>query len=267
MLSQDATGGRTVVWPGSVTWSSGSAPVLTSTANGVDVIDFIYNGSSYIGIDATNPGSSATSTIAFDSSGGTVTTTGLPTSISWSHTVSGSNRALVVFVYNADGSGGGSDNISSVTYNGTAMTRVNDAYTDNGQRIFGYILLNPVTGTHTISVTTSSSQNQLGGVSLSYTGVRQTSEPEAYSSHDGTNRQLMVFTNVPTANSWVVGATRNSLAAPSAAQGTTIRNTVNTMAGADSGGAVPDGARFLQWNLISAAVWDGVAMSLAPLSN
>lgn len=35
ILTQDATGGRTVTWPGSVRWSGG-VPVLTTTANGVD---------------------------------------------------------------------------------------------------------------------------------------------------------------------------------------------------------------------------------------
>jgi hypothetical protein len=39
-LSQDATGGRTVTWPSSVTWLSGSAPVLPTAANALSVLVF-----------------------------------------------------------------------------------------------------------------------------------------------------------------------------------------------------------------------------------
>jgi len=44
-LRQDATGGKTVTWPGTVRWPGGSAPVLTSTANKTDVISLVtYDG-------------------------------------------------------------------------------------------------------------------------------------------------------------------------------------------------------------------------------
>ena len=38
ILHQDGTGNRTVTWPDSVTWSSGTAPTLTTTASAVDII-------------------------------------------------------------------------------------------------------------------------------------------------------------------------------------------------------------------------------------
>lgn len=37
-FTQDGTGGRTVSWPGSVTWLSGSAPTIASGANAVTVV-------------------------------------------------------------------------------------------------------------------------------------------------------------------------------------------------------------------------------------
>lgn len=44
VLTQDATGGRTVTWPSSVKWSGG-APVLSIAANAVDRVGLIsYNG-------------------------------------------------------------------------------------------------------------------------------------------------------------------------------------------------------------------------------
>jgi len=49
ILRQDGTGGRTITWPASVKWANGDAPTLTVTASGVDVMDFVYDGSSYLG--------------------------------------------------------------------------------------------------------------------------------------------------------------------------------------------------------------------------
>ena len=47
VLVQDATGGRTAVWPASVLWAGGTAPTLTATANKRDVVTFVA-------VDATN---------------------------------------------------------------------------------------------------------------------------------------------------------------------------------------------------------------------
>ena len=43
ILRQDGTGGRTVTWPASTTlkWPSGSAPFLTTTANGISLLTFV----------------------------------------------------------------------------------------------------------------------------------------------------------------------------------------------------------------------------------
>lgn len=48
-LIQDGTGSRTVTWPGSVKWASGTAPTLTTTAAGVDIVSFYFDGTSYYG--------------------------------------------------------------------------------------------------------------------------------------------------------------------------------------------------------------------------
>lgn len=41
ILKQDTQGSRTVVWPNTVMWASGSAPTLTTTANAIDVFAFL----------------------------------------------------------------------------------------------------------------------------------------------------------------------------------------------------------------------------------
>ena len=49
-LKQDATGSRTATWPATVDWPGNVAPTLTTTANYVDVITFIWTGTDYLGI-------------------------------------------------------------------------------------------------------------------------------------------------------------------------------------------------------------------------
>lgn len=44
-LKQDATGSRTITWPSGISWSGGSAPTLTTTANKADWVGFIRTGS------------------------------------------------------------------------------------------------------------------------------------------------------------------------------------------------------------------------------
>lgn len=49
VLTQDATGGRLITWPGTVLWEGGAAPTLTAAANAVDICTFLYNGTNYFG--------------------------------------------------------------------------------------------------------------------------------------------------------------------------------------------------------------------------
>jgi len=53
VLVQDSVGSRTVTWPGTVDWPSGTAPTLTTTATtGTDIIHFVYDGTNYYGTSA-----------------------------------------------------------------------------------------------------------------------------------------------------------------------------------------------------------------------
>lgn len=47
-IVQDATGSRTLTWGSNWDWVAGSAPVLTSTANAIDRVDFIVRSSTSI---------------------------------------------------------------------------------------------------------------------------------------------------------------------------------------------------------------------------
>lgn len=56
ILQQDGTGSRTVTWPASVLWPSGTAPTMTATASKSDLFTFLYSGvlGKYIGNAALN---------------------------------------------------------------------------------------------------------------------------------------------------------------------------------------------------------------------
>lgn len=49
ILKQDATGSRTVTWPAAVKWPSGTAPTITVTANAVDIVTLVFDGTDYYG--------------------------------------------------------------------------------------------------------------------------------------------------------------------------------------------------------------------------
>ena len=49
MMVQDGTGSRTATWPGTVKWAGGVAPTLTTTAAGIDIVSFYFDGTSYHG--------------------------------------------------------------------------------------------------------------------------------------------------------------------------------------------------------------------------
>lgn len=49
LLKQDATGSRTVTWPGTVRWAGGTAPTLTATAGRTDVVTFLSDGTYWLG--------------------------------------------------------------------------------------------------------------------------------------------------------------------------------------------------------------------------
>ena len=89
----------------------------------------------------------------------------------WSHTCSGTDRLLRVTTSHFDSS----DTISSITYNGVALTAVPGGSTNNGQYyVTAYYLIAPDTGTHDIVVTVTGSVFDFGAGAISYTDAHQT---------------------------------------------------------------------------------------------
>lgn len=189
------------------------------------------------------------------------------TSISWSHTCTGSNRALVVIVEYAAYH---STATPSVTYNGVSMTEI--AYSDwPGSTVASctlFYLSNPASGTNTVTITFGSSIPG-SGIALSYTGVKQTGQPEANSTqtvYPPSIGSLTQTVTTSTGNSWLVGgATSGSTGAKTAGSGTTIRNEITAayLGGWDSGGALsPAGSYSL--SITNSTAWRGIVIAIAP---
>lgn len=97
-------------------------------------------------------------------------------SLSWSHTASGSDRYVRV---SAGFTGFSSTTVSAITYGGNAMTLVANVTNTSGWGgaggfcyIWGYVA--PSTSSQTVSLTLSAGSNAGAAGSVSYTGVDQT---------------------------------------------------------------------------------------------
>jgi len=53
-IVQDATGGRTVIFPTTCKWAGGEPPTLSTGANAIDIITFYYDGTNYYGTYSLN---------------------------------------------------------------------------------------------------------------------------------------------------------------------------------------------------------------------
>lgn len=151
----------------------------------------------------------APAAIVFDASSTAVNPTRGATSETWSHTVgNGANRYLTVFICRNDDTTTAADDVTGVTYNGVAMTQLHKANGNaNGRFAYGYIygLANPASGANNVVVSlTGSTGSRAYCTSHSYTGVKQTAQPDATASATANN--VTVSTNITTVadGAWVV---------------------------------------------------------------
>lgn len=207
-----------------LTDNSGNANTLTN--NGV------------VTFSADVPGTCAVVGIAFDAAGQS-SPAGAVTSRTWQHTCTGSNRILFVSFYTGTAYG----SVSSVTYNGVAMTQINHV-TGGNEEGFLYYLVAPATGTNNVVVTIANSDS-LGGSSLSYTGANQTAQPDANIAEHSTTTSPTSTLTVGANNSWAVIWLRNDTDGNSTA-GTGSIARIGTGSGNnqgyDSGGEVDAGS-------------------------
>lgn len=167
--------------------------------------------------------------IAFDAVTNTANVSA--TSLTFSHTCTGSNRILFVGVLGVD--------VTGITYNGVAMSLVNSGNGVAGINLYLYILVNPASGTNNV-VVTQNTNGFLDASSTSYTGAAQSGQPD----NKGTNFSVSGASNTVTVttvadNCWLVSVSRdqNNNGTISAGANTTIRGVSQFCQMEDSNGA------------------------------
>jgi hypothetical protein len=201
--------------------------------------------------------------IAFDATALKTATSGV-SSITWSHTVTGSNNIL--FGTHSE-SAETSDKYVSFTYNGTGMTQVGTRGFCTGGGFGGMsLLINPSTGANNLVYTKSDTTTNMEGASASYSGAAQSGQPDSSNTDnsDSTTTNYSLSTTVVASNCWLILYTINNASAPTAGTGTTNRQTTSSGACAlgDSNATVGTGSQALAET--RNAKWYGVIASFAP---
>jgi len=168
------------------------------------------------------------------------------TTLTWSHTCTGSQRFLVVALLEV-----ATDSVTGVTYNGSAMFQMGTTVTQGGNtwtNLWG--IKNPSSGANNIVATRTLTTDKLRGVATSYTGVNQTGEEDSVATNtSGASTSFTLTTTTVADNCWLVGTWRNGGTTSVAGAGTVVRvtsatasnsfgladsNSVKTPAGSDS---------------------------------
>ena len=129
-------------------------------------------------------------------------------SFSFSHTCSGSDRILLVYI-NTNGSNG--DKVTGVTYNSVAMTRANNATLASASfRSYIYYLIAPATGANNVTISLNASDHYVRAVSASYTGALQSSQPNDTDAGNASPGTSVSVTSVSTVDKcWMVSGVGN----------------------------------------------------------
>ncbi len=164
--------------------------------------------------------------IAFDTAvdGGLVNT---GTSLTWSHTVTGSNPILFVGAFgNTVGADPTCAGITGATYNSVSMTQVTGSPFNGGadRCMYLFYLAGPATGTHSVVISASSSI-VIDGQSASYTGARQTGIPDAHNTNAVGGTPISQSVNTVASSCWIFAMVRSDTGTPAAGAFTTLRVT------------------------------------------
>jgi len=149
--------------------------------------------------------SPAAAQIAIDATSNGGDNAGATSSLTWSHTTSGSNRFLVVGL-TADYVP--SDLVTGCTYNAVSMTETSMMGVTADRYVHLFVLHAPATGAHDV-VCSASGTTYLSGGAVSYTGVETSGQPEA--TNTGTCdacTSLAVSVTTITASAWVIGVAK-----------------------------------------------------------
>lgn len=183
--------------------------------------------------------------------------------LTWAHTISGSDTGLVAWSWTYSDA-----TTSGCTFNGTSMTFDKTVSSAVGSHLSSYVQVNPAAGTHNIVCTNTGSAANSAGGALSYTGLAQTGQPDSSGSATATSSTTVsASTTVVATGSWLVMGAVSSIYGTTMTAGasTTLRGSPNWIGVFDSNGTVSTGSQALAAADGSAAYWEAIVLSIAPV--
>lgn len=138
--------------------------------------------------------------IARDAHSNAIGDTSAVTSVTWTHTCSGSNRILFVAAYAESG-----NTVTGITYSGVSMTLAKSVNL-GGLTVYIYVLVAPATGANGVVIHYSGTSGLKFGMAASYTGANQTGQPDASNSsaHTPSTSESLSLTTIAN-NAWIFG--------------------------------------------------------------
>ncbi|KKN66899.1 hypothetical protein LCGC14_0466740 [marine sediment metagenome] len=191
------------------------------------------------------------------------------TSITFSHTVAGSDRILFVTVSTLD-TVLGDRTVSTVTYNAVSMSLVAAADSPN-HRSELWFLIAPATGANNVVVTMGGTCLRIWPGAVSYTGVAESSPVEANNTATGSSTTASVAVTTLTNNAWVIDSMGHSGAGDeTVGAGQTERVESPAIGSAqgnvsDEGPNTPVGSVTMSWTFGSSRIWATVAAAFKPV--
>lgn len=191
---------------------------------------------------------------------------GSGSSVTYSHTCSGSDRILFVSAF-APYPGTGST--TGVTYGGVAMTKVDSNKPQANWDFSLWYLVNPASGANNVVCTSSGSVSgtNYNSLAVSYTGASQTGQPDGSAKANGASTTLNQSVTTTADNSWVVGAAISGAGAPTASTGVTSRGNIGFCRIGDSNAPkTPAGSYSMTYTTGSADNWGLIMASFSPVA-
>ncbi len=203
--------------------------------------------------------------IALDASAVKAFTT--TTSLTWSHTCTGTNPngVLVVGVYFAVAA----DAPATITYGSATSNRAISLAVGASDQLSMYLFYSPPTGTNTITVTSLS--ELMAGVSTSFTGTNE--GLDSSNTATGTGTTLTASTTVKAANCWLFGVSAivgTGISAMTMTTGTQRQSTLSTTVigidDGDSNATVGTGSQSLVFSrtATTTTAWSAIVISVEP---
>lgn len=186
-------------------------------------------------------------------------------SVSVSHTCTGTDLILWAVVYD-ESFAASVTNITAVTYNGVSMTLANSTYQVGQYGCSIWYLLNPATGSHTLTATRTSVLNGFGVAGMSYTGVKQSGQPDNSAVNRTDGNSTLSLTTVAD-NCWTIlgeSSGRNV----TASTGTTVRQGSATQffTGDSNGPITPAGSYSMSTTETAGGTPGRVMVSFSPVA-